>query len=87
MLPPDVSTRLSVGFLFRGNIFFFTSSLNGVSLPWRCVSVAVEKQPFDTCSRIANEELSNFLKGFWGGMMADWELCLHSERDLFPVVV
>jgi len=49
--------------------------------------VAVGMQPFDTLSGIANEELSNFLKGFRGGVMADWEACLHSERDLFPIVV
>ena len=68
-------------------ILFFPSSLNGVSLQWRCVSVAVGMQPFDALSRIANEELSNFLKGFRGGMMADWEVCLNSERDLFPIMV
>lgn len=49
--------------------------------------MAVGMQPFDTLSSLANEELSNFLKGFSGGMMADWEACLHSERDLFPVMV
>lgn len=49
--------------------------------------MAVGMQPFDTLSRIANEEFFNFLKGFWGDLIADWEVCLHSERDLFPVVV
>lgn len=38
---------------------------------------------FDTLARIANE-FSDFLKGCGSGLMADWELCLHSERDLFP---
>lgn len=88
VLPPDVSASLSVGFLFRGNvIIFFPSSLNRVSLQWRCVSVAVGMQSFNTLARIANEELSNFLKGFQGGMVADWDVCLHSERGLFPVMV
>lgn len=88
LLPSGINTTLSEGFLFQGNMnFSLTSSLNGVSLQWRCVSVAVGTEPFGhlTQSRVANEELASFLKRFQGGMMADWELCLHSE--LFPVVV
>lgn len=49
--------------------------------------MAVGMQPFDTLSRIADEEFANFLKGFRGGIMAERELCLRSERDLFPVMV
>lgn len=49
--------------------------------------MAVGTEPFGhlTQSRVANEEFTSFLKRFRGGMMGDWELCLHSE--LFPVVV
>lgn len=49
-------------------------------------SVVLESSHLTQASRIAHEELPNFLEAFQAGKMAAWEVCLPSEGHLFPIM-
>lgn len=84
LLPPDINTTLSEGFLFQVAWLFLWQALwmeyhsSGGVCQW------LLELSHLTRSRVANEELASFLKRFWGGIVADWEPCLHSELS-FPL--
>lgn len=86
-LPLDVSTSLSAGFLFQGNavrrLFY---QLAEYPCGGEDASVVLESSHLTQASRIAHEELPNFLEAFQACKMAAWEVCLPSEGHLFPVM-